>query len=31
MKMRACWIYGEFGEYNFKDENNLKIAVESIF
>jgi hypothetical protein len=29
--MRACWMYGEFGEYDFKDDNHLKQAVDSLY
>ena len=31
MKVRACWLYGEFGDYNFKDKDHLKTAVDSIY
>lgn len=31
MKIRACWLYGEFGDYNFKDKEHIQIAVNSIY
>lgn len=27
LKMRACWFYGEFGTFKFKDTNHIKGAV----
>lgn len=31
LKMRACWMYGEFGTFKFKDENHIKQAVQLIY
>ena len=31
LKMRACWMYGEFGYYNFKDQDHIKAAIDSIY
>ncbi|CDW76775.1 UNKNOWN [Stylonychia lemnae] len=31
LKMRACWIYGEFGTFKFKEVNHVKQAVELIY
>ena len=31
LKMRAVWFYGEFGSFNFKNEDHLKKAIELIY
>ncbi len=31
MRSRACWIYGEFGHYKFKDNNHVLQVVNYLF
>jgi hypothetical protein len=29
--MRALWMYGEFGQFNFKDNNHVKSAIDGVY
>lgn len=31
MRLRACYVYGVYGELKFKDEGHLKQVVEGIY
>lgn len=31
LRLRACWLYGEFGEFKFKDTNHINQAVDGIY
>lgn len=31
MRMRACWFYGEFGSFRFRQEGHFKQAIEGIY
>ena len=31
LRSRACWVYGEFGDYDFKDEDHVKKAVDGVY
>jgi len=31
LRSRACWLYGEFGNFRFQDENALKQAIDGIY
>lgn len=31
LRLRAIWLYGEFGEFNFKDDNHVKQVIDLIY
>ena len=31
LRSRACWLYGEFGDLTFADEESLKKAIDGIY
>ena len=31
LKSRACWVYGEFGEYEFQDTSHVQKAVDGVY
>ena len=31
MRLRACYVYGVYGDLKFKDSNHLKSVVENIY
>ena len=31
LKSRACWVYGEFGGYEFQDSNHIQKAVDGVY
>ena len=31
MRSRACWVYGEFGDYDFTNEDHIKKAVDGVY
>ena len=31
LRLRACWLYGEFGDFKFKNQDHIKSAVDSIY
>ena len=31
LRSRACWVYGEFGDYEFQQEDHVKNAVDGIY
>ena len=31
MRRRACWMYGEFGDFTFKDQIHLKVAIDAVY
>jgi len=31
LRSRACWVYGEFCGFNFKDEQHVKLAIDGVY
>ena len=31
LKSRACWLYGEFGDFSFTDKDHVKQAVDGVY
>ena len=31
LRSRACWVYGEFGDYTFADEQHIKSATDGVY
>ena len=31
LRSRACWVYGEFSEYEFQDQQHIQQAVDGIY
>lgn len=31
LQVRACWLYGEFGDFDFNDKEHLKQAIDGIY
>lgn len=31
LRMRACWMYGEFGHFSFKDETHVNQSIDMVY
>ena len=31
LRLRAVWLYGEFGDYKFKVQDHIKMVIDSIY
>ena len=31
LRMRACWMYGEFGHFSFKDQNHVNQSIDLVY
>jgi len=31
LKVRACWVYGEFCDYEFNDSEHIRLVIEGIY
>ena len=31
LRLRACWLYGEFGDFKYKNQDHIKSAIDAIY